>query len=57
MFINIGWPEGIYLVLFCVSLGVVIAKFGEQKSDHYDLVDLLAPFLGLGLLYWGGFFN
>jgi hypothetical protein len=53
---NIGWPEGIYLALFFVGIGVNICKLGEEKGK-YAPSDIVVGFLILGLLYWGGFFN
>jgi hypothetical protein len=54
---NVGWPEGIYLALVLVSIGICVARFGEQKRDRYDLTDVLVgPAISLSLLWWGGFF-
>lgn len=54
---NIGWPEGIMLFLIFAGVGISIARFGEQKRDGYDWMDVLfAPAISIALLYWGGFF-
>lgn len=55
---SIGWPQGIYLVLMLVSIGISIARYGQQKTDTYDLTDIvLSPAIVTGILYWGGFFD
>lgn len=52
-----GLPQFIYLGLFFVGLGITLSRFGEPKRDHYDWGDIIASFVILGLLYWGGFFS
>lgn len=52
---NIGWPEGIYLAIVFIGLGVTIARHGQTRE--YDALNaLISTALGLSLLYWGGFF-
>lgn len=54
----IGMPQAIMIVLILIGVGVSVARFGQQKKDTYDWVDVLVgPLLMLGLLYWGGFFG
>lgn len=55
---SIGWPEGIYLTILILGVGVAIARFGEpKKRDTYDIADvLISPAIVLALLWWGGFF-
>ena len=54
---NIGWPEGIYIAIVIANLIVAAALDGEPKTGkHKFAVTLLGSSLGLGLLYWGGFF-
>jgi|GEM_PF-2581001 len=56
--IHLGWPQAIYLGLMMMGIGLSIARYGEQKRDRYDLVDVaISPALICGLLYWGGFFG
>jgi hypothetical protein len=56
--INVGWPEGIYLVLLILTLGYTLAKDGQPKNDKYSFwATTLSAGLVLGLLYWGGFFS
>jgi hypothetical protein len=56
--IHLGAPQLVYLAIVMFGMGVTLAKFGQRKTDSYDLTDLLvAPALGLALLWWGGFFS
>ncbi len=51
-----GSPQIIYIVLTGIGLLIAANKHGE--SDEYSIwVSLAGAGLGLGLLYWGGFFN
>lgn len=54
---HIGWPQGILLTLMIMSLGISIAKYGEPQKGTYDSANILAPFILIALLWWGGFFN
>jgi len=52
------WPVVVHSVLVAISFGVVLSKLGQPKTDKYDLHDLLiAPFVMISLLYWGGFYE
>ena len=54
----IGWPQGILLAIYILSVGICMARYGEPKHDTYDLIDvMIAPGIVLALLYWGGFFT
>jgi hypothetical protein len=54
----IDWPQGIFLGLLVLGVGISLARFGEQKRDKYSIIDVLvAPTLNLALLWWGGFFS
>ena len=54
---TIDWPQGIYLVLLLLSLGLVLAKHGEPREPYNIWVTLFGTALTLALLYWGGFFG
>lgn len=55
---NIGLPQAIFLILVFIGMGSSIAKYGQQKKDHYDLFDVLAsPVIVIGLTWWGGFYG
>jgi hypothetical protein len=58
--VNIGWPEGIYLALVGLSLLTHALKDREPKtgtaSIYHFPIAVVSTALGLGLLYWGGFF-
>jgi hypothetical protein len=59
MNIIIGWPEGIYLALNLICVGILAARHGQPKIETEDLWGHLIPwvFITLPLLYWGGFFS
>jgi hypothetical protein len=41
-----------------IGIGVSMARYGQQKTDHHDLVDILiGPGLMAALLYFGGFWT
>lgn len=55
---NIGWPQGILLTLWFLTLCTHASKNGQPREGHYDLgAALLAAAISLGLLFWGGFFS
>lgn len=54
---NIGWPEGIYIGLTCLSLLLAAVMDGDPKTGtHKFSVTFVGTLLTFGLLYWGGFF-
>lgn len=56
--IVLHWPQLTFLALTFLDVGVCSARYGEQKPDCYDIVDVLVgPAIVLGLLYMGGFFT
>lgn len=51
-------PQIIFLFMMFLGIGISMARFGQQKTDCYDLTDvLIGPLIVIGLLYWGGFFG
>lgn len=54
---SIGWPEGIYLALVFMSLGIVATRNGEPRDPYSFGRQLFSTALALGLLWWGGFFS
>tara|TARA_R110000868_G_C10973188_1_gene771489 strand:- start:32782 stop:32946 length:165 start_codon:yes stop_codon:yes gene_type:complete len=53
-----GAPQIIYFILIGLGLGLSITKHGEYKEGKHNIVvDLIGMALGIGLLYWGGFFG
>ena len=55
---NIGVPQGIYLVLTILTWLVHAVKHGQPRDDYYNIVgQSLNMITALGLLYWGGFFT
>lgn len=53
----IGWPQGIYLVLITLSLGITIAKWGEPQTGTHGWGTIIGVAIVLPLLYLGGFFG
>jgi len=54
----IGIPQAIWLFLFITSVLLGAIKYGEQKKPGtWGLTEIFAPFISLGILYWGGFFS
>ena len=54
----IGIPQLIYVFLILLNVGIAIIKFGQEKDETYNWVDILiSPAISFGLLYWGGFFG
>lgn len=55
---SLGAPQIIYIVLIAIGVGSAMAKYGQPKTDKYDLTDvLISPAIVVGLLWWGGFFS
>lgn len=57
MTINIGWPEGIFLVLIMFSIAVRYANVGNPRPADKWWGPMLDLFVTVYLLYWGGFFS
>lgn len=57
MNINIGWPEGIFLVLTAITLALRYSVIGKPRPADQWWAPLFDAVVGLGLLYWGGFFS
>jgi hypothetical protein len=56
--VSIGWPEGIYLALVFIGLGLGLARHGQPKTGVHNIwSDIIATALVCGLLWWGGFFS
>lgn len=53
-----GWPQFIVLGLLLFGMGSAAAKYGQSKTDKYDIADvLIAPALMFFLLWSGNFFE
>lgn len=55
--IHVGWPQGIYLAIGFLSLGIILAKDGEPQKPYSIGRSLIAWAIVMPLLYWGGFFS
>lgn len=55
---NWHWPQYTCAALLMIGTGIHMARYGQQKTDKYDWVDLLvAPAASVALLYFGGFWT
>jgi hypothetical protein len=51
-------PQVILLSLVAIGTGIALARYGERKTDSYDIFDVVvSPSILICLLYWGGFFG
>lgn len=58
MSITLHAPQIIFLVLSAMSLGISLAMDGKPRAGKYSfLVTLISQAIGIGLVYWGGFFG
>lgn len=53
----IGIPQMIYLIIATLSLTISICNHGKPRSKENALTSFISIMLGLGLLWWGGFFK
>lgn len=56
---EIGIPQLIWLLMAFCNAAYVVARHGQDKkpSKHNAVAAVIGTILGLGLLYWGGFFG
>lgn len=55
---NIGWPEGIAIGLYIVTLSFYAYKNGEPKDEKYNFpMAFVRVLTSIGLLWWGGFWS
>ena len=53
-----GAPQITVIILLAMGVGTALAKFGQQKTDNYDIWDVaIGPAIVAGLLWWGGFWH
>ena len=54
----IGWPQGLYLALTFLGIGISISRHGKAREGKHSLwTDTVSTGMVIGLLYWGGFFG
>lgn len=52
------WPACIFLALYALTITFNIWHHGERRRDTYDgWKAVVGSGIGIGLLYWGGFFK
>jgi len=53
-----GLPQIIFVGLYALSLGCILAKHGEARTGKYNFfTSLFTVSLEMMLLWWGGFFG
>lgn len=59
MTINIGWPEGIMILLWIINISFSIVKDADSKNSCglHTLISIVGTLISFFLLYWGGFFD
>lgn len=50
-------PSVIYLALVLISLGMVASKHGQPAGRYNFVTSLIAMWVVLAILAWGGFFD
>jgi hypothetical protein len=59
MNIYLGVPQLIYIILQLMSLGLIVAKWGQPmpQRNPYGWPNIVASVISVAFLYWGGFFG
>lgn len=53
-----SWPQYTLAGSILIGMGISVARFGQPKTDKYDLIDLVVgPAVVVWLLYMGGFWD
>jgi hypothetical protein len=52
-----GWEQWVVAFNYFASFGIVMAKYGQKRTDSFDWTDLVASALMMALLWSGGFFS
>jgi hypothetical protein len=52
-----GTPQIIFIVLLAIGGTVTLLNHGKPRPDYSFPAWILAGFIEVGLLYWGGFFS
>lgn len=51
------FPQIIMIALIFVSIGINLAKHGEERPAYNVWTSLIAAIISFMLLWWGGFFD
>ena len=55
---HIEWPQLVWIILTCISLGMAMMQHGKPKEGRYNAWEaVLCLAIAVPLLYWGGFFS
>lgn len=52
-----GWEQFAILFLYFSSFGILVAKYGEEKTGYHNWTDMVGFPIVMGLLWSGGFFS
>jgi len=51
-------PQILYLILLGLGLGIALVEHGKEKTGKHNFwVSFSAAFIGVIILYYGGFFD
>lgn len=50
-------PQIIVIAFVFISLGITLAKHGQEQGKHNFFISLVGAAIWLSLLWWGGFFG
>ena len=53
----IGWPQGIYLIITLIGLIIAGIEHGKPREPGNVWYNIIATFIAILLLLWGGFFG
>lgn len=57
MTFQIGWPQGIWLLIALCGLVQVAVNHGKPQGNYNAYRSLTATLLIVALMWWGGFFG
>lgn len=53
-----GTPQIIMIAMYGLSIGIAMAKHGEQRKDKYNVWSaIIGSSIGCAILWWGGFWS
>lgn len=50
-------PQIVMICFYVFALAVDLVKHGEPQDDHNFFITLVGSSIGVGVLYWGGFWG
>ena len=53
-----GAPQITMIVLYALSLVITVSQHGQPKTGNHNIfLSMVGAGIGLGIMYWGGFFS